>query len=285
MSFGAPSVRAAAHADLTNGPAPSTQRKISEFGGGDQGRVRALLELQCLALLGAWNMRVQTARKNPPVVGSVKHVKVALQPTPTPLPSHRDFPDLPGSPPWLHAAERRQLQKQSVIPSATAMPAAKPDQVYNCSPSSVVVQLPAVAACESSPNHSPPRPPSYILSAKSDASCRRQPSQGGSGQQRGRSASPVQLLLLDERFKMSQHQKQECHGASSLSPVVSRYMSPNSSTNDTAVAELQTDGQRVAEMEMLRWTCTALLDAVIYSARALSKTSLSNECAAGYESF
>ena len=243
-------MRAAANADLTNSPAPSIQPKIFEFGGGDQGRVRALVQLQCLAMLGAWDMRAQIARKNAPVVGSVKHMKVALQPTPTPLPSHRDFPDLPGSPPW--AAERRQLQKQSVIPSATAMPAAKPDQVSHCSPLPVVVQLPAVAACESSPNHSPPRPPSYILSAKSDASCRRQSSQGGSGQQRGRSASPVQLLLLDERFKISQHQKQECHGGSSLSPIVSRYLSPNSSTNDTAVAEPQTDGQRVAEMEMLR---------------------------------
>ncbi len=252
ISFGEPSVRAAAHAELTNGPAPSIQRKIFEFGGGDQGRVQALLQLQCLALLGAWDMRVQTARKNPTVVGSVKHVKVALQPTPTPLPSHRDFPDLPGSPPWLHAAERRQLQKQSVIPSATAMPAAKPDQVYNCLPLPVGVQLPAVAACESSPNHSPPRTPSHSLSAKSDASGRRQSSQGGSGQQRGRSASPVQLLLLDERFKMSQHQKQECHGGSSLSPIVSRYMSPNSSTNDAAVNELQTDVQHVAEIEMLR---------------------------------
>jgi hypothetical protein len=253
ISFGLPSVRSAADADVTNGSGPSMQRKIFEFGGGDQGRMRALLQLQCLALLGAWVMRIQAARNNSPVVGSVKNVKVALQPSPTPLPSHRDLVDLPGSPLWLHAAEKRQLHNQSAITSAPSMLAAKPDQTL-LRPSShpIVVRLPAAAACESSPQHSPPRISSYILSAKCDASLRRQSSQGGIGQERGRSASPVQLVLLDDRFKFSQNQKQDCEGRSSLSPTVSGYTSPNSLTNDASFAKPHKDGESVAEKEMLR---------------------------------
>jgi hypothetical protein len=247
-----------ASATACSEPEPRGSKAIFEFGGGGQGRVTALLQLPCLAMVDAWVMRANAVRSQ--LAGGSRatgtRVTIDLRLAPTPLPSHRDAPDLPGSPPWVHKVERLQLQRASVVghaplpPSALAStahdnpPARTPHHAALPPPPAGSRDVPATRA------HTTTRTPSYILAAKQKCE-RRQSPPGSRGSERGTTAAGhVQLVVLDDRFRMSPSPKQETRPDSNLSASVSGNFSPN----DAEAASLfGLHEHNVTKKDMSRW--------------------------------
>lgn len=248
-----------ASATACSAPEPRSSKAIFEFGGGGLGRVMALLQLPCLAMVDAWVMRANAVRSQSAGGSQATgtRVTVDLRLAPTLLPSHRDAPDLPGSPPWVHKVERLQLQRASVVgpaplpPSALAstthhnLPALTPHHATLPPPSAVSRDVPATRA------HTTPRTPSYILAAKQKCE-RRQSPPGSRGSERGATAAaPVQLVVLDDRFRMSPSPKQQTRPDSNLSASC---VPGTSSPNDAEAASLfGLHEHNVTKKDMPRW--------------------------------
>lgn len=178
-------------------------KSIFEFGGGGQGRVTVLLQLPCLAIAGVWILRSLAMRTRPIAGNSVKRVTVDMRPSPTPLPSHRDTADLPGSPPWMEKIERQRLRHSIGAVDAQSPSTFMQNHTPPISTRRITLELPAVPHdSPATDSHSPPRTPSYHLTPKQK--CQRHQLQPGShGPQR--TVSAAQLVHLDDRFKTSPH--------------------------------------------------------------------------------
>lgn len=201
-------------------------KSIFEFGGGGQGRVTVLLQLPCLAIAGVWILRSHAMRTRPTACNSVKRVTVDMRLSPTPLPSHRDSADLPGSPPWLQKIERQRLRHSIGTTVAKSPSTSMLNHPPPISSRRITLELPTVPhESPATDSHSPPRTPSYHLAPKQK--CQRHQSQPGSrGPQRIGAVSAEQLVHLDDRFKTSPH-------PSRLSLISNDRVPASSLSNDT----------------------------------------------------
>jgi hypothetical protein len=205
----------------------------------------ALLKLPCLAMVNAWAMRSNAVRSQSAAGSRASRVMIDLRLPPTPLPSHRDAPNLPGSPPWVNRVERLQLQRASGGGPAPLAPSSLLSTTHDnpsaCPLHPVTFPPPAVSRDASATHaHMTPRAPSYILAAKQKCE-RRQSPPGGRRSEQGAAvevtaaATPVQIALLDDRFRMTPSPKQETRPDSHL---YARCAAGNSSPNDAEAASL-----------------------------------------------
>ena len=211
-------------------------------------RVGQLLQLPCLAIIGAWLMRPQTSLSRS-LAGnnSVKTVLVDLHLPPTPMLSYRESTDLPGSPSWQRRVERLHLL-QSVGSTAAPLPAAsnvsQPDTRLHVSPEA---SLNITAAANNTPSS-----PSLLRtpSAVKRGVLRRQSPPARSSCHREVASLPA--LQLDF-CKTPEPKEQQNIGRNSLLPTITGYRSAEQLLNSADAVSPVLDDSHAGDNESSRW--------------------------------